>query len=408
MTLPNPAESLEGLSEAINELQHGILQLVFEPDAKKGLRLFSLREASRWIGLSIPRLRAICAETGIVPESQRSLGPKGGLLLTAEQIHAVRRHLAKASPRSRRYRPGRGPNERAQVIASMIFKGGTGKTVLAVHFAQYLSLRGYRVLLVDLDPQASATTLFGINPAAEVRDDETFYGAVCGDRRLSEIVVPTYWPGLDLVRANLALAMTDFEIAGRARATRRPIHAYLSEALDEVRDRYDVIVLDCRPDLGMTTLNALLAATGVFVPVTMSQIDIASMGEFFRFSSVLLQQLPELGLPRGYLEFDFIKLVINRFDPGHAAQLQCHHWLLARMPDWVVRTPMLQTAALGHATAQWQTLYEYEPDEGRRRAYNRALQALDGLCYELESTLWQAWGRAGSPIGLQQMEVPTE
>jgi chromosome partitioning protein len=407
MTLANPAESLEGLSEAINELQHGILQLVFEPDAKKELRLFSLREAARWMGLSIPRLRAICTETGIVPESQRGLGPKGGLLLTAEQIHAVRRHLAKASPRSRRYRPSRSGSERAQVIASMIFKGGTGKTVLAVHFAQYLSLRGYRVLLVDLDPQASATTLFGINPAAEVRDDETFYGAVCGERKMSEIVRKTYWPNLDLVPANLALAMTDFEIAGRARTSRRPIHAYLTEALDEVRDRYDVIVLDCRPDLGMTTLNALLAATGVFVPVTMSQIDIASMGEFFRFSSVLLQQLPELGLPRDYLEFDFIKLVINRFDPGHAAQLQCHHWLQARMPEWVVRTPMLQTAALGHATAQWQTLYEYEPDEGRRRAYNRALQALDGVCYELESVVWQAWGRTGSPIGLQ-MEVPSE
>jgi chromosome partitioning protein len=68
---------------------------------------------------------------------------------------------------------------------------------------------------------------------------------------------------------------------------------------------------------------------------------------------------------------------------------------------------MLQTAALGHATAQWQTLYEYEPDEGRRRAYNRALQALDGVCYELESVVWQAWGRTGSPIGLQ-MEVPSE
>ena len=289
----------------------------------------------------------------------------------------------------------------------MIFKGGTGKTTLAVHLAQYLALRGYRVLLVDLDPQASATTLFGINPAVEVGDDETFYGVVCGQRRFAEIVTETYWPGLRLVRANLALALTDFEIAGRAKTHRRPIHGYLSDALDEVRNDYDVIVLDCRPDLGMTTLNALLAATGIFVPVTMSQLDIASMGEFFRFSAFLLEQLPELGLTADYLSFDFIKLVINRFEPSHAAQQQCYHWLLARMPDWVVRTPMLQTAALGHANAQWQTLYEYEPDDGRRRAYNRALEALDSLCFELEGILWRAWGRSAAPPGLQ-LEVAAE
>ncbi|MCB1832597.1 MAG: hypothetical protein KDH19_04015, partial [Geminicoccaceae bacterium] len=68
-----------------------------------------------------------------------------------------------------------------------------------------------------------------------------------------------------------------------------------------------------------------------------------------------------------------------------------------RMPDQVVRTTMLQTAALGHAGSQWQTLYEYEPDEGRRRAYNRALEALDALCLDLETILWGAWGRRSLP-----------
>jgi chromosome partitioning protein len=280
----------------------------------------------------------------------------------------------------------------------MIFKGGTGKTTLAVHFAQYLALRGYRMLLVDLDPQASATTLFGINPAVAVADHATFYGFVCGERRFTDLIVRTYWPGLDLVPANLSLALTDFEIAGRAKLNRRPIHGYLTEALDEIRDQYDVILLDCRPDLGMTTLNALLAASGILVPVTMSQLDIASMGEFFRFSAFLLEQLPELALPPELLAFDFVKLVINRFDPAQAAQAQVRHWLLARMAGWVVEMPMLQTAALGHAGAQWQTLYEYEPDEGRRRAYNRALEALDAVCFELEAILWRTWGRPGTPV----------
>jgi chromosome partitioning protein len=400
--LANPASQLRGLAEAVNELQEGILRVVFEPEAKKQLRLFSAREAARWLGLSVTRLRDVCAETGLVPEEQRAMGPRNGLFLSAEQLHAVRTELAASSSRRgaavRRYRPRREGGERLQTLASMIFKGGTGKTTLAVHFAQYLALRGYRMLLVDLDPQASATTLFGINPAVAVADHATFYGFVCGERRFTDLIVRTYWPGLDLVPANLSLALTDFEIAGRAKLNRRPIHGYLSEALDEIQEQYDVILLDCRPDLGMTTLNALLAASGILVPVTMSQLDIASMGEFFRFSAFLLEQLPELGLPAELLAFDFVKLVINRFDPAQAAQAQVRHWLLARMAGWVVEMPMLQTAALGHAGAQWQTLYEYEPDEGRRRAYNRALEALDAVCFELEAILWRTWGRPGTPV----------
>lgn len=390
---------LARIADDVNELQRRILEVVFEPGAKKRLRLFTLREAARWLGLSVPRLRDVCDEEAIVALERRRAGPRSGMLLTAEEIHAARRVLASRNPRTQRYRPGRrSADESCQVVASMIFKGGTGKTTLAVHTAQYLSLRGYRVLLVDLDPQASATTLFGLNPANEVEDDATFYGYVSGARPFTELPKRTYWPALDLVPANLALALTDFEIAGRAKLdVGAPIHDYLRRGLAEVADEYDVILLDCRPDLGMSTLNALVAATGVFVPVTMSQLDIASMGEFFRFSAFLFDQLEGLGVPAAQLRFEFLRLIINRYDPSQAAQAQCYHWLMARMPEQLVPTPMLQTAALGHAGTQWQTLYEFEPDEGRRRAYNRALEALDALCLDLETTIWRAWGRQGSP-----------
>ena len=389
---------LAEVADHVNELQKRILEVVFEPASTKRLRLFTAREAARWIGLRVPRLRDVCEQERLVPEEQRRMSKRGGLLLSAEQIEAVRRHMAHASPRSTRYQPGRRDDERCQVIASMIFKGGTGKTTLAVHLAQYLALRGYRVLLVDLDPQASATTLFGLNPSQDVADDATFYGYVSGDRKFAELPIRTYWPGLDLVPANLALALTDFEIAGRAKLqATTPIHDYLRRGLDEISQSYDVIMLDCRPDLGMSTLNALVASSGIFVPVTMSQLDIASMGEFFRFSAFLLEQLQELGVDERQLDLDFVRLIVNRFDPAQAAQAQCYHWMLARMPDQVVRTTMLQTAALGHAGSQWQTLYEYEPDDGRRKAYNRALDALDALCLDLESILWRAWGRRSLP-----------
>ena len=97
-------------------------------------------------------------------------------------------------------------------------------------------------------------------------DEATFYGYVAGSCQFADLPRTTYWPGLDLVPANLALAMTDFEIAGRAKLDLgTPIHDYLRQGLREVTDHYDIILLDCRPDLGMSTLNALVAASGVLV-----------------------------------------------------------------------------------------------------------------------------------------------
>ena len=95
-----------------------------------------------------------------------------------------------------------------QVIAVTNFKGGSGKTTTAAHLAQYFALRGYRVLAVDLDPQASLSALFGFQPEFDVGDNETLYGAIRYDesqRALAEILRPTYFAGLDIVPGNLEL-----------------------------------------------------------------------------------------------------------------------------------------------------------------------------------------------------------
>ncbi len=120
-------------------------------------------------------------------------------------MHELRARLAESKPA---YSNVRRPGEHLQVIAVTNFKGGSGKTTSAAHLAQYFAMRGYRTLAVDLDPQASLSALFGLQPEFDLRDNETLYGAIRYDeqrRPLSEIIRRTYFAGLDIVPGNLEL-----------------------------------------------------------------------------------------------------------------------------------------------------------------------------------------------------------
>jgi chromosome partitioning protein len=154
--------------------------------------------------------------------------------------------------------------EHCQVLAVVNFKGGSGKTTTAAHLAQYLALKGYRVLAVDLDPQASLTALHGYQPEFDVDANETLYAAIRYDaeqRPLSEVIRKTYFAGLDLVPANLELMEFEHDTP-RALAEREsePFFGRIATALGTVESSYDVIVLDCPPQLGFLTLGAFVCS----------------------------------------------------------------------------------------------------------------------------------------------------
>ena len=155
----------------------------------------------------------------------------------------------------------------------MNFKGGSGKTTTSAHLAQYLAFRGYRVLAIDLDPQASLSTLFGHQPELDVGENETIYGAIRYDesrRQMSEIVRGTYIPNLHVVPGQLELMEFEHETP-KALMTRASgdslFFARIGQALAEVMEAYDVVVIDCPPQLGFLTLSALCAATAVLITV---------------------------------------------------------------------------------------------------------------------------------------------
>jgi len=146
-----------------------------------------------------------------------------------------------------------------QTIACANQKGGVGKTTTVVNLATALALSGRRVLVLDLDPQGNATSGFGIDRSAL---QSTMYDVLVGERDLASVIVPTGVPGCDIGPASVALAGAEVELAGVPQRERRLARAIAG--LDPAR--YDDLLLDCPPSLGLLTVNALTAADSILIP----------------------------------------------------------------------------------------------------------------------------------------------
>jgi chromosome partitioning protein len=147
----------------------------------------------------------------------------------------------------------------SRIVAVANQKGGVGKTTTAINLAASVASKGYRVLLVDFDPQGNASSGVGY-PRDKV--ELTIYDALVGDVSLADVVRPTEITSLFVVPATTDLVGAELELIGAEHRER-----YLADALAPVAPEYDYVVIDCPPSLGLLTLNALVAADGVIVPM---------------------------------------------------------------------------------------------------------------------------------------------
>jgi chromosome partitioning protein len=146
-----------------------------------------------------------------------------------------------------------------RTIACANQKGGVGKTTTVVNLSSVLALLGIRTLVVDLDPQGNATSGFGIDRGAV---DQSIYDAIVGDAPVDDMILTERSAGVDVIPASIALAGAEVELATADARERR-----LQRLVAPIKDRYDIIFIDCPPSLGLLTVNALTAADAVLVPL---------------------------------------------------------------------------------------------------------------------------------------------
>ena len=368
---------------------------LFPPEAQKTLRRFTSGEAAKILHVSDGYLRQLSLD-GLGPRPETVAN--GRRLYSLAEINELRVLLANLRPKEAlEFLPHRREGDALQVIAVANFKGGSAKTTTSLYLAQSLALRGYRVLAVDLDPQASLSSMFGVQPEFDIGENQTLYGAIRYDDQrveLADIVRKTYFSGLDIVPANLELmefehetprAILEKNMRGDELFFRR-----IGRAIHSIGDQYDVVVIDCPPQMGYLTLGALCAATGIIITIHPQMVDVASMSQFLLMSSELMSVVRNAGANPTH---DFIRYAITRHDPRDGPECQVVALLRGLFESNVLTATAWKSTAIANAGLTKQTLYELERGAVGRATYDRAIESIEAVNSEIEQLMRQAWGR---------------
>ncbi len=365
----------------------------YPPDAQKGLRLFSLAEVADFIGVTQNHVKKLHLDgKGPVP----TVSSSGRRSYTAEQMLELREYLDKHGRSGvKDYVPRRREGDHLQVISVVNFKGGSGKTTTTAHLAQYLALTGHRVLAIDLDPQASLTALHGVQP--ELDKNPSLFDALRYDNErcsIKEVIRTTNFPGLDIVPANLELQEYEYETplaaSDRSSPEGRLFFTRISNALKEVDDRYDIVVIDCPPQLGYLTLTALTASTGVLITVHPQMLDIMSMSQFLLMLGGILQSIKGVGAK---VRLDWFRYLVTRYEATDGPQAQMVGFMQAMFGKRMLINQMVKSTAISDAGITKQTVYEVERALFVRSTYDRAIESLNAVNGEITSLIHSAWRR---------------
>ena len=378
---------------ALSERLQAHREQLFPPNAKRILRKFTSGEVADLLGVKDAYLRKLDLE-GKGPSPETRAG--GRRYYSPSDIQSLRETLEKGAKVPGTYLPGRRDGDHLQVITVINFKGGSGKTTTAAHLAQKLALDGYRVLAIDLDPQASLSALHGVQPEFDLPDGGTIYDAIRYENPLPlhSVIQRTYFTNLDLIPGNLDLM--EFEHTTPMALRERSGNLFftrIGDVLAEVESDYDVIVIDCPPQLGFLTMSALSAATAILVTVHPQMLDVMSMCQFLLMTSNLLGVVADAG---GSMDYDWMRYVITRYEPGDGPQNQMVSFMRSMFGEHVLNHPVLKSTAISDAGITKQTLYEVEKAQFTRATYERAIESLNAVHGEIEGLVQAAWGRRGT------------
>ncbi|MGF6157430.1 chromosome partitioning protein [Ensifer sp. KUDG1] len=380
---------MENFSSKLELALSNLSMAQFPPDARRSMRKFTSTEVAQLLDVTEAYIRQVAAkEQGPSPEIAN-----GRRLYTLEQVLELRLALA-ANGRKKWMNPRRTGSEQCQIIAVTNFKGGSSKTSTTIHLGHYLALRGYRVLAVDLDPQASLTALHGNLPNFDYRGGDTLYSAIRFEDPIPtrSIIHQTHIAGFDVICAGLEL--TEFETAVALEMRRAGGTGFLlrvSQALEQVADDYDFILLDSAPSLNFLTLSSLTAATGVVIPVPAHMLDVDSTAKFLELAASYMQILDEVGTSA---QWDFAKFLVTKFEPNDHPQANMSALMRQVFGEDLLLNSVIKSTAVADALTWKQSLYEVQRTRfSAPKTYDRAIESINAANAELEALFRKAWGR---------------
>ena len=241
-----------------------------------------------------------------------------------------------------------------KILAIINQKGGVGKSTTAVNLSAALGAMGKEVLLVDLDPQGNATSGYGIDKRAL---DGCVYNVLLGETPVEEVILSCVAEGVDVLPSTISLAGAEVELVNEMARENR-----LKSALGSLRGRYDYILIDCPPSLGLLTINALVAADKLLVPIQC---------EFYALEGVT-KLLDSMKRVKSILNpsLDIFGIVLTMYDSRTNLANQVVNEVRSFFGDEVFETLIPRTVKLSEAPSYGQSILEYAPDNKGALAYN--------------------------------------
>ncbi|SAL86539.1 cobyrinic acid a,c-diamide synthase [Caballeronia choica] len=361
---------------------------MLEPYPRKHPPTFTGAQIATLCGIDKQRLKYLTTKLGLPSGTQTGAGRAKVFTLeeTLTWIHAT-------STRAQRPEGVRG-----RVVAFANFKGGVAKTSTSVSVAQKLTLLGRKVLLIDCDPQGSATQLCGFAPDAEIAETDTLLPLIYGDEStLHYAVRETYWKNLDLIPGCNTLQDAEYAIPSHIlHDSRYEFWDIVNKGLRPLLAEYDAVVIDTPPALSYLTTNVLMAADAIIMPLPPEALDFASSTQFWMMFSEITSRLPKSENKR----YDFLNIFMTKVRPFEASK-GVQGWIRKAYGDRVfplhVPDSKVQAAALGAlSTIYDQKRLDVDSDGDTRMTgeqYERLKAPLDGLSEFIDDQFVRIWAK---------------
>ena len=244
-----------------------------------------------------------------------------------------------------------------RIVAVVNQKGGVGKTTTAIHLAAGAAEAGRRVLLVDLDPQANATSGLGL----EHSPGKSLYPVLLGQARALDMLQPSRHPNLQILASELDLAGAEMDLAGMD----NPL-SHVRTALDPLRldPAFDLVILDCPPSVGLLMTSALVAAEKIIVPVQCEYFALEGVGKILNLVERIKQggQNPTLSI---------LGIALTMYDARTRLSQQVSEDLRKHLGDQVMQTIIPRSVRLAEAPSHGQTIYEHDPSGAAAASYRQ-------------------------------------
>ncbi|WP_417271936.1 AAA family ATPase [Celeribacter halophilus] len=423
-------EDLSRLQAQSLKMQSYIRKQTYSPEREKSLRRFSSWEVAELIfKVNQSTLRGRLASDPSLPQGHVEADGRQRWY-SLEEINEIRRRL-KVSRKS--LMPKRPQGKRAIRAAVANFKGGAGKSTVALHFAHAAALDGYRVLCVDFDPQATLSHSMGLTDVAEeytvwgimardlIHETERMNAASRGaesgtalpqrripsqitdmgldNLRVTDFIKPTNWPTIDIVPSCANAAFVEFASAQyRHLNPEWSFFAAVSRYLDTLpADAYDMIIFDCPPAIGYQSMNAVFAADVLYIPSGPGYWEYDSTTSFIGQLAEALEDLSAFngvvpagtsGLPK---MFQDIRFLITRYEAGNDLHRAMREAFYKVFGDRMTESPIEMTRAVEQSGRFLSSIYETDYRDMTRETWRRARSSFDRAYEEFRGHMLTAW-----------------